>query len=168
MRALHWHHNDHDGVSNHQLHGCLLNCLFRCRSKKTSKLRITGLCEGNSPGLENSLHKGPVISGKCFHLMTSSWGIHLSLMDSSHKGPVMQIHYAFYLLIVWTPCKQCSYQWYEMHDSHLMSLCNAHMLYSYINNWWYTAALCYGLSDKYEISIGINAPYVTAICKFPP
>ena len=23
--------------------------LFRCRSKKTSKLRVTGLCEGNSP-----------------------------------------------------------------------------------------------------------------------
>ena len=25
-------------------------CLFRHRSKKTSKLRVTGLCEGNSPG----------------------------------------------------------------------------------------------------------------------
>ena len=29
---LHWRHNDHDGVSNHQPHGCLLNRLFRCRS----------------------------------------------------------------------------------------------------------------------------------------
>ena len=28
---------------------CLLNCLFRRRSKKTSKLRVTGFCEGNSP-----------------------------------------------------------------------------------------------------------------------
>ena len=28
---------------------CLLNRLFRCRSKKTWKLRVTGLCEGNSP-----------------------------------------------------------------------------------------------------------------------
>ena len=36
---LHWRHNDHDGVSNHQPRGCLLNRLFRCRSKKTSKLR---------------------------------------------------------------------------------------------------------------------------------
>ena len=25
------------------------HCLFRCRSKKTSKLRVTGLCAGNSP-----------------------------------------------------------------------------------------------------------------------
>ena len=58
--ALHWRHNDHDGVSNHQLHGCLLNRLFRRRSKKTSKLRVTGLCVGNSPGPVNSPHKGPV------------------------------------------------------------------------------------------------------------
>ena len=34
---------------NHQPHDCLLNRLFRRRSKKTQKLRITGLCEGNSP-----------------------------------------------------------------------------------------------------------------------
>ena len=48
--ALHWRHNDHDSVSNHQPHGCLLNRLFRRRSKKTSKLRVTGLCGGNSQG----------------------------------------------------------------------------------------------------------------------
>ena len=58
--ALHWRHNDHDGVLNHQPHGCLLNRLFRRRSKKTSKLRVTGLCVGNSPGPVNSPHKGPV------------------------------------------------------------------------------------------------------------
>ena len=57
---LHWRHNDHDGVSNHQPHGCLLNRLFRRRSKKASKLRVTGLCVGNSPGPVNSPHKGPV------------------------------------------------------------------------------------------------------------
>ena len=32
----------------------------RCRPKKTSKLRVTGLCAGNSPGPVNSPHKGPV------------------------------------------------------------------------------------------------------------
>ena len=47
--TLRWRHNDHDSVSNHQPHGCLLNRLFRRRSKKTSKLRVTGLCAGNSP-----------------------------------------------------------------------------------------------------------------------
>ena len=40
---------DRDGVSNHQPHDCLLNRLFRRISKKTSKLRVTGLCEWNSP-----------------------------------------------------------------------------------------------------------------------
>ena len=45
---LQWHHNARDGVSNHQRLHCLLNCWFRRRSKKTSKLRVTGLCDGNS------------------------------------------------------------------------------------------------------------------------
>ena len=57
---LQWRHNDQDGVSNHQPHGCLLKPLFKRRSKKTSKLRVTGLCVGNSPGLVNSPHEGPV------------------------------------------------------------------------------------------------------------
>ena len=47
--SLQWRHNGRDGVSNHQHHDCLLNRLFRCRSKKTSKLRVTGFCAGNSP-----------------------------------------------------------------------------------------------------------------------
>ena len=50
VSSLRWRHNDHAGVSNHQPHGCLLNRLFRRKSKKTSKLRVTGLCAGNSPG----------------------------------------------------------------------------------------------------------------------
>ena len=36
-------------ASNHWRPDCMLNRLFRHRSKKTSKLRVTGLCEGNSP-----------------------------------------------------------------------------------------------------------------------
>ena len=51
---LQWRHNERDSVPNHQPHDCLLNRLFRRRSKKTSKLRVTGLCAGNSP------HKWPV------------------------------------------------------------------------------------------------------------
>ena len=48
--SLHWRHNGRDSVSNHQPHDCLLKRLFRRRSNKTSKLRVTGLCTGNSPG----------------------------------------------------------------------------------------------------------------------
>ena len=47
--ALQWSYNGHDSVSNHQPHDCLLNRLFRRRSNKISKLRVTGLCAWNSP-----------------------------------------------------------------------------------------------------------------------
>ena len=43
---LQWRHNEHVGVSNHQPRHYLLNRLFRQRSKKTPKLRVTGLCGG--------------------------------------------------------------------------------------------------------------------------
>ena len=50
LLSLRWRHNGRDDVSNHQPHDCLLNRLFRHRWKKTSKLRVTGLCAGNSAG----------------------------------------------------------------------------------------------------------------------
>ena len=45
--ALQWRHNGRNGGSNHQPHDCLLNRLFRHRSKKIPKLSVTGLCEGS-------------------------------------------------------------------------------------------------------------------------
>ena len=48
--ALQWRHTGRDSVSNHQPHDCLLNRLFRSKSTKTSKLRVTGHCAGNLPG----------------------------------------------------------------------------------------------------------------------
>ena len=47
--SLQWRHNGHESVTNHQPHHCLLSRLFRRKSKKTSKVRVTGLCTGNSP-----------------------------------------------------------------------------------------------------------------------
>ena len=49
QNSLQWRHNGRYGVSNHQPHDCLLKRSFRRRSKKTSKLRVTGLWVGNSP-----------------------------------------------------------------------------------------------------------------------
>ena len=55
------HYSDgRDSVSNHQPHDCLLDLSFRRRSKKTSMLRFTGLCVGNSPGTVNFPHEWPV------------------------------------------------------------------------------------------------------------
>ena len=47
--TLQWRNNESDGVSNHRCLDCLLNRLFRRRSKKTWKFRVTGLSEGNPP-----------------------------------------------------------------------------------------------------------------------
>ena len=46
--TLQWRHNGRTGVSNHQHRDSLLNRLFRRRSKKASKLRVTGLCARDS------------------------------------------------------------------------------------------------------------------------
>ena len=43
--TLQWRHNERHGFSNHRRLDCLLNRLFRRRSKETSKLRVTDLCE---------------------------------------------------------------------------------------------------------------------------
>ena len=48
LGTLQWRDNERDGISNHRCIDCLPNRLFRHKSKKTPKLRITGPCEGNS------------------------------------------------------------------------------------------------------------------------
>ena len=62
LMPLLWRHNGLDSVSNHQPHDYLLKRLFMHRSKKTPKLRVTGLCAGNSPetGELGTPHIGPV------------------------------------------------------------------------------------------------------------
>ena len=72
--TLQWHHNEHDGILNHQPYDCLLNHLFSLSSRKTPKFCITGLYTYNGhtgdwwiPCTEGQLH------GKCFLLMMSSW-----------------------------------------------------------------------------------------------
>ena len=71
--TLQWRHNGRDSISNHQPHGCLLNRLFRRRSKKTSKLRVTGLLCGEFTGDRWIPRTNGQLRGNCFHLITSSW-----------------------------------------------------------------------------------------------
>ena len=52
--SLHWRHNEHVGVSNHQPRGCLLNRLFRRRWKKASNIRLEGLEGPEDPHRRNS------------------------------------------------------------------------------------------------------------------
>ena len=76
--ALQWRHNGRDSVSNHQPHDCLLNRLFRRRSKKTSKLRVTGFCAGNSPGTDES----PAQMASCAENVSIWWRHHGVLRDA--------------------------------------------------------------------------------------
>ena len=59
--ALLWRHNERDGDSNQRPPDCLLNSLIRSNSKKTPKIRVTGLCEVTVHRWPvNSPHKGTV------------------------------------------------------------------------------------------------------------
>ena len=64
--TLQWR-NERNGVSNHWGHDCLLNILFRRRSKKTPKLRVTSLGEGNSPVTGEFPAQRARVTRKWFH-----------------------------------------------------------------------------------------------------
>ena len=64
---------ERDSVSNHGRLYCLLNRLFRRRSKKTSKLRVTGLCGGNSPVAGEFPAQRASNAENVSMLVTSSW-----------------------------------------------------------------------------------------------
>ena len=86
-------------VSNHRRLYCLLNRLFRRRSKKASKLRATGLCGGKFTGDRWIPRTKASNAEKNFYLMTSScqilrnfrcvWlhPIHLSNLSNFSKEP---------------------------------------------------------------------------------
>ena len=58
--SLQWRHNESDGVPNDRRRDCLLNRLLRRRSKRTSKLHVTGLCGGIHRSSADSPHIRPV------------------------------------------------------------------------------------------------------------
>ena len=82
-----WRHNGRDDVSNHQPQDCLLNHLFRRGSKKTSKLRVTGLCAGYSP----VTGEFPAQMASNAENVSISWRYNdLSLVDISYSsGPIL-------------------------------------------------------------------------------
>ena len=59
IESLRWRHNGHDCVSNHQPYDCLLNRLFRRRSKKHQSSASLAFVRGIHRGPVNSPHKWP-------------------------------------------------------------------------------------------------------------
>ena len=68
-KSLQWRHNEHNGVSNHQRHDCLLDRFSGAGQRKQQS--SASLAPRHWP---LSPTKGQW-RGKCFHLMTSSWWI---------------------------------------------------------------------------------------------
>ena len=110
--TLQWHHNGHDGVSNHQPHHCLLNRLFGRRSKKTSNLCVTGLCVGNWPGTDEF----PAQMASNAENISIWWRHHhdhclykTCIWRTSHEIVAFFYHVSF--------CRSCvtSYQWFTGH-----------------------------------------------------
>ena len=83
---LQWRHNDRDGISNHQPYDCFLNRLFRLRWKKTSKLCVTGLCEGNSLGTGEFPARRASNAGN----VSIWWHHHVAYILLVRSQPIMQ------------------------------------------------------------------------------
>ena len=75
---LKWRNKERDGVSNHRR----LEGLFRRKSKKTSKLRFTGLCEGNSAVTGGFPSQGASIAEN-----VSIWWRHHVFLEYSEPTP---------------------------------------------------------------------------------
>ena len=88
QESLQWRHNGHDGVSNHQHGDCLLNRLFGRRSKKTSKLRVTGLCAGYSPGTGEF----PAQMASNAENASIWWRHHVNMLKPEQDGRHIAIH----------------------------------------------------------------------------
>ena len=82
-------------VSNHQIYDGLLNRLFRRRSKKTSKLRGTGLYVGNSPVAGYPQHSAP----KLWEVLKNGLGVILikrkTLSTDAHMRHMRHLEYYF-------------------------------------------------------------------------
>ena len=89
-RALQWRHNEDDGVSNYRRLNCFLNRFFMCRSKKTSKLRVTGLFAGNLP-----------VTGE----------FHAQMASNAENVAIWWRHHGTYFCILIQPWIQCQSLW---------------------------------------------------------
>ena len=141
-----WRHNGHGSISNHQPHDCLHNRLFRRRSKKTSKLSVTGLCAGNSPGTSEfpaqmASNAEDVSIWWRHHVFQLTIRVHLCLKHTAtqfninilthlHRSSIIKIRRAFYLqnamtvlspIYIHYPCDAKSFHYHDVIMSEMAS-----------------------------------------------
>ena len=90
ISSLLWRHNGGECVSNHQPHDCLINHLFRRRSKETSKIRWP----------VNSPHKGPV-TRKIFQFDDVIMCFFVFVVSSALNGFAWFITHIFHGHYIW-------------------------------------------------------------------
>ena len=135
-RTLQWRHNERDGVSNRQPHDCLPKRLFRRRSKKTSKLPATGLCEGNSPVTSEF----PTQRANNADNFTIWWRHHDMARIPSWPAALLGCSwFMFFWKYFWLATLKEMRQWY----SSFQCFCDKHALqlprpdyHPYIQKWW--------------------------------
>ena len=116
--SLPWRHNGHIGVSNHQPRDCLLSRLYWYRSKKTAKLHVTGLCEGNEfPTQRASIAEKVSIWWR--HYMYGMW-----LINHPDKTMIL-IPHALFLIIDAYMRIHCTFRQIDNSETHWI-----------INAWW--------------------------------
>ena len=103
-KTLQWHQNGRDGVSNHQLLNCLLNCLFKRRSKKKHQ-------SSASLAFVRGIHRWPVVSAHKGPVTRKMFPFDDAIMHS--MNPLIRFHVCTILRYVivdnmskWQPYKQ--------------------------------------------------------------
>ena len=87
-KALGRRHYERNGVSNHRRLDGLLNRLLRRKSEKTSKIHVTVFCEGTLP-VTGDFFSQRDSNPENFHLMTSSWKLHISQRTPTKRTTVI-------------------------------------------------------------------------------
>ena len=128
--SLQWRRNERDGVWNYQPHHCLLNLLIRRESKKTSKLRITGLCEGNSP----VTGEFPAQKASNAENVFIWWRHH----DIGHLVLTSMPRYSasiISLCLCWAVYGQTSFKWHVVYQAAFLEGWHNHYLLLYIHTY---------------------------------
>ena len=141
-------HNGHNGVSNHQPHHGLLNSLFTHRSKKTSKLRVHGLCEFHSQMASNA----EIVSIWWHHHATT---ILLIIRSGHHMGCLFSVQNLTYVVFFVVAHYGILYCYQPCHGQQLY----AHKLRSKflkLHNPFTSLSILDDMNDMYLIGYGIQ------------
>ena len=121
LNTLQWRHNERDCVLDHQPHNCLLNRLLRCRSKKTSKLHVTGVTViGELPAQKVS--NGENVSTEWRHHVSelSSTNSHYSvpwLTPSTSRGLCTWFVICCFVVVLFYPCHAIAQWWRHQRET---------------------------------------------------